>query len=462
MESAGCRHKGRQAEAISPARESPALAVVPPEGAHQPAKDKENPQIPKFTIDLSLPPESRYDHIAPHFRERVEDADLLGMFDDLLYALTGPILSKGLGVVARLALHRLYSAEETAELSGISKAIGVPMYFLVAFNVLLDLLLGCTSGGVCVLDPKKSTPPAKSHILHFRTLDWGMDELRRIVVELDFVRFSGGPIVATAVTYLGYIGVLTGVREGLSMSLNFRPYHDRSTWRSRAAFRYHQALVVLGCRQSISSVLRGLLLDPRPAETLEGGGNEKTEAKAGRVKASQAKEEEKGVTVEEFQAILDHLSRSPSTAAYLILCMPQRVCIVEKDHRKASVRESETFLTAYNHDASDENNPSHMSAAAEDLDSDGDVTGMADILKYSLARKTHLEEMWQKRVRACCRRHGERGQAVTTKDVLRLVKDPEISNDETHFAVVMDPQAGKVIWRRLYEYDQDDSELVSM
>ncbi len=47
-------------------------------------------------------------------------------------------------------------------------------------------------------------------MVHIRALDWGMDQLRDLVVELDFVRFEGGPIVATSLTYFGYVGVLTG------------------------------------------------------------------------------------------------------------------------------------------------------------------------------------------------------------------------------------------------------------
>jgi hypothetical protein len=39
-----------------------------------------------------------------------------------------------------------------------------------------------------------------------------MDLLRQIVVQLDFVARDGGPVVARSVTYLGFVGVLTGVR----------------------------------------------------------------------------------------------------------------------------------------------------------------------------------------------------------------------------------------------------------
>lgn len=220
--------------------------------------------IPRFVVDLSRPPEHRYDHIVPHLQTQVDSCDLSSIFDDLLHQFVGPVMAKGLGFVARIALRRVYRSEETAELAGIARAFGIPIHLLVAFNVLLDLLLGCTSGGVRAVDSEQQPASSRTpRMLHFRTLDWGMDTLRKLTVQLDFVHFAGGPVVATSVTYLGYVGVLTGVRNGLSMSLNFRPHHSRNSLRERLAFRCHQALVVLGFRQSISSVLRGFLLDTR-------------------------------------------------------------------------------------------------------------------------------------------------------------------------------------------------------
>ncbi|KAH7014872.1 beta subunit of N-acylethanolamine-hydrolyzing acid amidase-domain-containing protein [Ilyonectria destructans] len=403
-------------------------------------------QIPKFVINLSQPPEARYAHIIPHFREQVDSCDLPGLFYDLLRQLAGQRLGKCLGVISRLALRRLFMAEESAELVGISKASGIPMHILVAFNVILDLLLGCTSGGARTLDPGNSAPNLPTRMLHFRTLDWGMDQLRKIIVELDFVRSHGGPVVATTVTYLGYVGVLTGVRKGLSMSLNFRPSHARNSWRQRASFRWQQALVVLGFRQSISSVLRGLLLEPPSAK--KGG-----ESKSGK-RITRSEKDVEEVHDDYIQAILSNLSTSPSTAAYLIFCRPDKIFIVQKDHHHASIRVSDTFLTAYNHDADDEidsEQPQHV----QSTDSESGI-GMADILNLSLERKCTLDEMWAEQVQACQQLYQRQEEAVTLDDVKLFLNDEDISNEETHYAVIMDPTVGKVLWRRAYEVDDDD------
>lgn len=105
------------------------------------------------------------------------------------------------------------------ELKGIAKASGVALYILIALNVLLDSLLGCTSGGVMTsLDKtggKRAPGPAEERMLHFRTLDWGMDPLRSVLVQLEFVRSkSADPekVIGRTVTYAGFVGALTGVR----------------------------------------------------------------------------------------------------------------------------------------------------------------------------------------------------------------------------------------------------------
>lgn len=115
----------------------------------------------------------------------------------------------------------MYSSEETAELKGISRTSGVSLYTLVALNVLLDSLLGCTSGGVLVKGGKKRMRGGQGRgqendrMMHFRTLDWEMEGLRSVIVVLEFVRSgSEAPeeVIARTITYAGFVGVLTGVR----------------------------------------------------------------------------------------------------------------------------------------------------------------------------------------------------------------------------------------------------------
>ncbi|CZS90012.1 uncharacterized protein RAG0_01159 [Rhynchosporium agropyri] len=91
--------------------------------------------------------------------------------------------------LASIFLYRVDSSEETKELRGISEASGIDLYFLVALNVLLDSLLGCTSGGVMTSMGQKGGDGKR--MMHFRTLDWGMDPLRSVLVVLENERLVG-------------------------------------------------------------------------------------------------------------------------------------------------------------------------------------------------------------------------------------------------------------------------------
>ncbi|KAF5596618.1 uncharacterized protein FSUBG_8766 [Fusarium subglutinans] len=395
-------------------------------------------EIPKFIVDLSLPPETRYDHVVPHFKTAVDSCDLPSLFYALLDEPVGKFAGKMIAAISPLLMRRVHSDEENAELVGISKAIGIPMHILVAFNVLLDLLLGCTSGGVRTINPDSGGNATR--MLHFRTLDWAMHQLRNIIVELDFVRMPAGPVIATTVGYLGYIGVLTGVRKGMSLSLNFRPHHAKETLRQRLSYRYNQAMVVLGQRQSISSSLREIVLGDSTISEKQSDETHETD------------EISPDLQDEYVQQVLTKLSTSSPTAAYLILCQPDRVFIIEKDNHSASIRESDTFLAAYNHDAKDEDNPAHLQQAAEELEEGKDPTGMADLVAFSLERKQDLDELWRKCVRACRRRYKLRNDVVTKEDVVKFLQNDMIRNGETHYAVIMDPKEEKVTWRRAYEY----------
>ena len=173
--------------------------------------------IPIYRIDLSLPPEQRYLQLATDFAPKMQA--ITPLFDEVLSSIIPwPFLRRWIEFLASIFLRRVYSSEETRELKGIAKASGVQLYFLVALNVLLDSLLGCTSGGVRTLLDKKGRRALgveDERMLHFRTLDWGMESLQSVLVVLEFVRSENAEpekVIARTVTYAGFVGVLTGVR----------------------------------------------------------------------------------------------------------------------------------------------------------------------------------------------------------------------------------------------------------
>jgi hypothetical protein len=476
MQSASLRQRKRPDQDAQPSSQTHNTPSLPhaPKASNKPEPEPE-PLLksltagctpPTFTINLSLPPQHRYTHIAAALKPTIATTNFEALFTEVLsQALPPPDVTPRwlktaslvwlLRALARMVLRRVFSDEENAELVGISRDTGIGMDLLVAFNVVLDVLMGCTSGGVRV----QSEGAGEGHgglgsirvgggddgrMLHFRTLDWDMDALRRLVVELEFVRVAGGPVVARTVGYFGYVGVLTGVREGLSLSLNFRMGElgmGQGGWKNRSAMVWHLAMVLLGRRKGVSSVLRGYLL---------GEGGSRSRAKWW---PWSGEKEHVGLngcspTLPELDSILADLESSPSTAAYLIFCTPSKVYSVEKGHRSASVQNNSKFLATCNHDVADEPEPGRIHAAAQHVASQG----MAGIIDESFERKQAIEEAWKKRLRLRRLARWDKGkvEGVALDDVLHMLGHEYISHGGTHYAVVMDPKHGQILWRRVY------------
>lgn len=412
------------------------------------APDEEGNEPPVYTIDLSQPPSQRYQHVAADFQPTI--AELVQLFDTVCEAVRSRFVPIWIfHFLAWLFLRRLYSTEQTEELRGLSRAFGVPMYLLVAYNVLLDILMGCTSGGVLVQDRGLQRPC----MMHFRTLDWGMSALRKATVQLRFVESAGGATIATTVGYVGFVGVLTGVRTGLSMSLNFRPYRNASGSRLIAAkYYWHLFQVLVGLRPSISAVLRDMLITPR---TCTHGGQDNPAMHVSQL------------FIDSYW-LESQIRQISSAATYLIFCTGEETMVVEKDLQTAKVSRSSTFIAATNHDQAQERlNGSalrRLSSAQHEQRFLG--IGMQDLIEESVDRKQCLVNRWENHVRQQKRRneriearnkgaardgsveHGIRG--VTLKDLRSWILEYPVCNEDTHFACIMDPDDGTVRWIRAF------------
>jgi hypothetical protein len=112
-----------------------------------------------------------------------------------------------------MLLRRVHQREETLEIEAIAKDSGLRLCEVVAYNTLLDVFSGCVSGGVRATlgeEMQGLLEEGSQTMLHFRNLDWEMDILRDLLIQVEYVR--EGEVIAKAVTYAGYNGVLTGVR----------------------------------------------------------------------------------------------------------------------------------------------------------------------------------------------------------------------------------------------------------
>jgi beta subunit of N-acylethanolamine-hydrolyzing acid amidase len=392
----------------------PSCATGPPK---KPPSSRKGPDIPPtYTINLSLPPSQRYIELAQTYKSEI--TDLISLFDEVCADfLTIPGLSflsiSTIKQLARIFLRRVHDDEQTTELRGISEATGVEMFLLVAFNVLLDLFMGCTSGGVRV--HSRSSEGRSGKMVHFRTLDWGMDVLRRVVVCLDFVEREGGDIVASTVTYVGFVGVLTGVRQDLSVSLNFRGLHNHSnSWLANMQYWGHQGLVLLGRRPSIASTLRKMILP---------GENE----------------------ISSWKWLSQRLVSTTTTSCYLIFCNGNETLIIEKDRVSGELQSSKDFVSAANHDVSHEQE-SVREAQGSSKAKSSEITGIEEIISESIDRKGCLDTCFQDALTSSKHQNGE--AVVEMRDVERWLQTYPILNECTHYAVIMDPESGSITWMR--------------
>jgi hypothetical protein len=390
---------------------------------------------PIYIIDLSISPAQRYVTVAQDYRHAL--GNLQSIFDELLDA-TG--LPKGfVHFLTRLLLRRVCSEEQTQELRGISEVMKLPMYLLVAYNVLLDLFMGCTSGGARVL----SEYGEQSRMMHFRGLDWDMPELRDVIVQFDYVRQSGGEVIASAVSYVGFVGVLTAVRKDLSVSLNFRPYHnDDASFKTNLKYYTHQVAVLLGFRPSIASILRDCIL-PR-TQTSQANGRQLDPRPHYR----------------EFD-ICTNIPITPSTAAYLIFCTGKEVLVLEKDRVTATILMSSNFLAVTNHDSRYDAQPYAAHAAHAKKAMMG--VGMEDVVDESVERKQCLATKWEtwSREQRRKRRRGaaERPEGVLFEQLKAWMQEYPTRNSQTHFLCLMDPTQGTIRWARKYadgEFETED------
>ncbi|KAF3089758.1 hypothetical protein TWF569_001525 [Orbilia oligospora] len=195
------------------------IMEIPPESSFevlnsQPSEKDPKPDLvggprpPVYIVNLDLPPRQRYQEIGKDFKDQF--LELTPLFDSILATLP---YNKLISFIARAILRRVHNSEEQDEIKGLVDVTGIPLFLMIAFNTFLDTFMGCTSGAVRLAENPYATEPSsedRDKMVHFRTLDWGMDELRDFIIQIDYQK--EGKTIAHAITYAGFVGVLTGVR----------------------------------------------------------------------------------------------------------------------------------------------------------------------------------------------------------------------------------------------------------
>lgn len=139
---------------------------------------------------------------------------------NLIKLVIGPTLGPAIDAIVRRTLKSVVGrAHYSLEMKAISERSKMDLGRLVLLQHIYEASACCTS---IVLDGPDCP-------IHIRCMDWEMDVLKPLTIEVDF-RHNGATIFL-ATTWAGYLGVFTGMRPGeWSCSLNFRTTTNGTFW----------------------------------------------------------------------------------------------------------------------------------------------------------------------------------------------------------------------------------------
>jgi len=216
-------HQKARAEPVAPVLPCPSPDIA----AHNP--------MPDFHIDLDAAPRSRWDAVATELKDAY--ASVKHILDGTLQGMAEVALAGGVDVMGLLndsvgRAENLVGTEYYEEMQGLAAALGVPFENIWAFTLIYSISGGCTS--VVGNDMEGDT------VVHGRLLDYRMAIQP---IQLHAVFTKGGSTVFECVTFVGFMGCVTGmVPGGYSISLNQKDTTRNPNDAAAAATNYLRAL----------------------------------------------------------------------------------------------------------------------------------------------------------------------------------------------------------------------------
>lgn len=193
--------------------------------------------VPKYIINLDLPPEKRWIYIIKQYREQI--LCVYKKMDKMLASVTGSfglwITQKTINLFGNKPLYYY-------ELKSIANELNIPVNKIIIMQLCYECFSACTS---IIIDDKDKL----SHPLHIRTMDWDDTFLRPLTINVKFVK--NGNLLFEGTTWVGYVGILTGVRPNVgSVSINYRRTKDGNIWHNiwnTLRFNYPVGYLVREC-----------------------------------------------------------------------------------------------------------------------------------------------------------------------------------------------------------------------
>lgn len=176
-------------------------------------------KLTRYSISLDLPPENRWTHVINKHKTQLRAlAECIRKERQHFLSFIATPVSFAFGKIAPL----LFNSEYIRELRGIAEDtedVGLTFDMLVQFNLGYSVYSHCTSAVV--------QTPEGPHL--FRNMDFELECLRDLAIEVEFKR--QGNVIAVCNTWVGCVGVLTGMRSGgWGVAVNFRYLNNYPIW----------------------------------------------------------------------------------------------------------------------------------------------------------------------------------------------------------------------------------------
>lgn len=175
--------------------------------------------MPTHIINLDAPPEKRWSHILPLYREAS------GALQDKVAMQTARHHAEFASALSEFTAASIERFEFGREMVGIAAELEVDVSQVMMTQLWLETSMGCSSvvtttdAGLIGGERGREVP------FIIRTMDWGLEEMRAVTFQAKFVR--EGRVVFVATTAAGYVGCITGYRPGcFGLSINYRLGRD--------------------------------------------------------------------------------------------------------------------------------------------------------------------------------------------------------------------------------------------
>jgi hypothetical protein len=166
--------------------------------------------IKTHKINLDLPECVRWNNLIDDYKKELQDA--VKEIDNIFKAMK---VNKTFTLALGRFLIGAYSTFSTIlyeeELKAIAKRANISFTKLLLMQLCYEWSAMCTS----------VVTKVKGRNVHYRTMDWEMEFLKKLTVEVEF--YKEGKLLYKAISWAGCVGVMTGVSPGqYSIALNFR------------------------------------------------------------------------------------------------------------------------------------------------------------------------------------------------------------------------------------------------